>query len=89
MGFALEFYRQGYYLENGTAIPDLYDLWPGEGFTPNVLIDASQYAQMHIDLGKPNNSQNVIRWLPVVAIIAIAIISAIIFIFLKKAKKIK
>jgi hypothetical protein len=44
---------------------------------------------MHIDLGKPNNSQNVIRWLPVVAIIAIAIISAIIFIFLKKAKKIK
>jgi hypothetical protein len=89
MGFALEFYRQGYYLENGTAIPDLYDLWPGEGFTPNVLIDASQYAQMHIDLGKPNNSQNVIRWLPVVAIITIAVISAMIFIFLKKAKKSK
>jgi hypothetical protein len=82
MGFALAFHRQGYYLENGTAIPDLYDLWPGEGFTPNVLVNASQYAHMHIDLGKPNNFQNVIRWLPVVAIIAMAI--AVIFIFKKQ-----
>jgi hypothetical protein len=42
---------------------------------------------MHIDLGKPNNFQNVIRWLPVVAIIAMAIISAVIFILKKKKAK--
>lgn len=86
VGFALEFYRQGCYLENGTAIPDLYDLWPGEGFTPNVLINASQYAKMCIDLKKPNNSQNTILW-PLIVIISITVILAIIaFIFSKEGK---
>jgi len=83
MGFALEFYRQGCYLENGTAVPDLYDLWPGDGFTPNVLINASQYAQLYIDTRKSNNSQNVIRWLLVVSIIAIAVIAVMILHFKK------
>ena len=47
-----------------------------------MLVNASQYAHTHIDLGKPNNFQNVIRWLPVVATIAMAI--AVIFIFKKQ-----
>jgi hypothetical protein len=51
LGFALEFYRQGCDLENGTRVPDLYDFWPGEGFTPNVFINASQYAKIFIDIG--------------------------------------
>jgi hypothetical protein len=55
LGFVLEFYRQGYELENGTIVPDLYDFWPGEGFTPNVFINASEYAKMLIDLSLPTN----------------------------------
>ncbi|MDH7607448.1 MAG: hypothetical protein QHH12_06790 [Candidatus Bathyarchaeota archaeon] len=56
VGFALEFYRQGYDLENGTRIPDLYDFWPGEGFTPNVFVNPSEYAKMFINLKTQTNN---------------------------------
>lgn len=80
MGFALEYYRQGYELENGTVIPDLYDFWPGEGFTPNVLINASAYAKMSIDLRTIRNDFPDLRTLFfIITIIALSIILVVSF----------
>lgn len=85
LGFALEFYRQGYELENGTIIPDLYDVWPGEGFTPNVFINASEYAKMFIDLSLPMNDLLNSRILFItITIVVLAIILAAVYINFKK-----
>ncbi len=46
IGFALEFNRQGYEPDEGVRIPDLYDFWPGTGFTPDVGITPSDYARL-------------------------------------------
>ena len=75
MGFCLAFYRQGYYLENDTRVPDVYDYWPGDGFTPNVIINASEYAKMTIDLGfSTNDSLNSAILLVAVTITVLVIV---------------
>lgn len=79
LGFALEFYRQGYYLENSTRVPDLYDFWPSEGFTPNVMINASEYAKMSIDLRTQNSSLDLRIILTVIATVLIFVILTVIF----------
>ena len=85
IGFCLEFYRQGYYFENGTRIPDLYDYWPGEGFTPNVVINASQYAKMRLDLSLTTNGS------PNATIVFVAttitVLAIILVVFRKKLRK--
>lgn len=78
MGFALEFYRQGCELENGIMNPDLYDFWPGEGFTPNVFINASEYAKMFIDLGTQTSNSPDLRVLFVI-VMAVTILILIVF----------
>ncbi|MEM3874871.1 MAG: hypothetical protein QXU45_07055 [Candidatus Bathyarchaeia archaeon] len=87
MGFALEFYRQGYYLENGTYIPDLYDYWPGEGFTPNVIANASEYAKMSIDLSTPNNRLSSQLLLAILAITLLTATTALSIKFIKAKRR--
>lgn len=77
MGFALEFYRQTYSYENGTEGQDLYDYFPGEGFTPDVIINPSQWAKLSVNLGSPTTSVPDLRILPI-AIIIIAIILVVL-----------
>ena len=79
MGFCLEFYRQGFYFENGTRVPDLYDYWPGEGFTPNVVTNASQYAKMTVDLSLASNASPNSTILVVATTIAVLTIVLIVF----------
>ena len=83
MGFALEFYRQGYDLENGTRIPDLYDFWPGNDFTPNVFINASDYAKLLI---KVETAESITFDLRTLFIAAIIITILIILVWITKHK---
>jgi len=91
IGCALAFYRQGCYFENGTATADLYDLWPGDGFTPNVLINASQYAKIKISLEQTKSLKNNDLWLVPIMTIGIIVIFVVAFNLFKilKRKKFK
>jgi len=84
MGFALEFYRQTYSYENGTEGQDLYDYWPGEGFTPNVIINPSEWAKLSIGLGTATN--NFLDPRIILTIVAIIIIILIISMWIAKHK---
>ncbi len=73
MGVALEFFRQGYEPEDGVRIPDLYDFWPGDGFTPNVSTTPSEYARVLLNYEGQFGSLN-FGILFIVVVIAVSII---------------
>jgi hypothetical protein len=84
LGFALEFYRQAYDLENGTRVPDLYDYWPGEGFSPELINNASKYAKMLIDL---RQGISPLPWIVSGSIIAIVALTAVLAIYVSRRKR--
>ena len=52
VGLCIEYYRQLGFNDTTPVGPDIYDDWPGEGYTPDVFVNATKYAKIVIDLRK-------------------------------------
>lgn len=52
IGLAIEYYRQRGFNDTTPLGPEIYDDWPGDGYTPDVFANATKYAKIAIDLRK-------------------------------------
>jgi hypothetical protein len=52
VGLTIEYYRQRGFNDTVPLGPEIWDDWPGDGYTPDVFVNATKYAKMAIDLRK-------------------------------------